>query len=182
MSSIELNSYSAEYIQKVLTCLEKTHSDFILSTFGGSKLINTKLTKIQEKLYLEDNNRNFFSSSELPSVLVTVESVINVVLIDFIVLQMINLRGSDDASQQINLCHKKGSGKEEKEEKEEYKILAVIHYQENDSSKKGHYTATVKVGNKWILANNEKLEIVSAKKAEKEATAQIVFYLKAKSV
>jgi hypothetical protein len=49
------------------------------------------------------------------------------------------------------------------------------------SSNNGHYTATVKVGNKWILANNEKLEIVSAKKAdEKEATTEIIFYLKAK--
>jgi ubiquitin C-terminal hydrolase len=61
--------------------------------------------------------------------------------------------------------------------------LLSIRYQENDSSEKGHYTATVKVGNKWNLAKNEKLEIVSAKKADKEATTEIVFYyLKAKSV
>jgi len=173
---MELNGYPAEFIQKLLTCLEKKHSEIILSTFGGSKLINIKLTKIQKKLYLED--ASFFSFEKFPSILVTVESVINVVLIDLIVLQMINLRGSDDASQQkqINLSHKKQS------DKEEYKILAVIHYQENESSKKGHYTATVKVDNKWILANNEKLEIVSAKEAENKATAQIVFYSKAKSV
>lgn len=172
VSSMELSCYPAVFIQKLLTCLEKKHSEIILSTFGGSTLINIKLTKIPKKLYVE------VSSLFLPSVLVTVESVINVVLIDLIVLQMINLRGSDDASQQkqINLSHKKQS------DNEEYKILAVIHYQENDSSNNGHYTATVKVGNKWILANNEKLQIVTAKKAENEATAQIVFYSKAKSV
>ena len=60
-----------------------------------------------------------------------------------------------------------------------YNLCAIVH-----NNNFGHYTATVKVDNNWILVSNNDLEVVLApeKEAIEKTTAEILFYRKGKEV
>ncbi len=58
-----------------------------------------------------------------------------------------------------------------------YNLCAIVHY-----NNFGHYTATVKVDNNWILVSNNDLKVVLEKEAIEKTTAQILFYREGKEV
>ena len=73
------------------------------------------------------------------------------------------------------------------EDEIKYNICAVVHHyppQSNrrnaqiDDGYRGHYTAAVKVDNKWIMVDDSELSEVDEEQAMNKQTATILFYQK----